>query len=47
MFVCQLLEHQKGHGYALNIKGIALIKSEASLRNIMMVYKKMESVPIF
>ena len=47
MFVCQPQEHQKVHGHALNVKGIALIKSEASLWNIMMTYKKMECFPIF
>ena len=40
---CQSLEHQKGHGYALNIKGIALIKPEASLWNILMAYNKIDA----
>ena len=31
MFVCQSPEHQKCHGYAQNVRDIALIKSEASL----------------
>ena len=47
MFVCQSLEHQKSHGYALNVKSMPLIKSEASLSNIMMVYKKRECFSIF
>ena len=47
MIVCQSLEHQKTHGFALNVNSIPLIKSEASLSSIMMVYKKRECFSIF